>query len=155
MSNDKLTITVSENYQKGNAFGTIICDRGVYEWKFKINTTGQPPSMIIGVWRIQDGKSPPTELYFTNGYEQGYGYYLNGEKLSITTGACTGEQYGKKCEAGDIVHMSLDLNKMELSYKVNDVDYGVAYDNIKESKYRAAVWIHCLNNKVATSVSIV
>ena len=36
--------------------------------------------------------------------------------------------------------MMLDLDKLTLSFKVNDAVYGIAYNNIKQAKYRAAVW---------------
>ena len=142
LTDDNLTVTnnCSSYSQQGNAFGTRICNQGVYQWKFKLNKVNSG-LIVIGVWRIQEDKLPPTEVYFTNGNEQGYGYYLAGEKLDTTTGYSAGTKYGKKCKVEDIVHMTLDLNEMTLSFKVNDVDYGVAFDNIKQAKYRKAVWL--------------
>ena len=144
LTNNDLTISNTVPYQQGNAFGTIVCDKGMYQWKFKINRI-QMGYIVIGIWRIKEDEPPPTDIFFTKGNERGYGFYLEGEKLSITHGGKTNkptEQYGKKCVTGDIVHMILDLYAMTLSFKVNDVDYGAAYDNIKEAKYRAAVWLY-------------
>ena len=38
--------------------------------------------------------------------------------------------------------MILDLNKFTLRFKVNNVDYGIAFHNIRNAKYRAAVWLY-------------
>ena len=35
--------------------------------------------------------------------------------------------------------MILDLNKYTLSYKCNDKDYGIAFQDIEQTTYRAAV----------------
>ena len=71
--------------------------------------------------------------------------------MDICTGGSTTNRthkYGKECVAGDIVHMILDLDGMKLRFKVNDIDYGIAYRKIKKSKYRAAVWLYAKSDSV-------
>ena len=142
LKDDNLTVTNTCNIKEGNAFGTIICEKGCYKWKFKINhVDARYPAICIGIWRMQKDKTPPTDEYFTKGKEQGYAYYLKGYKTTIERGDC-GDKYGIKCKNGDIIQMILDLDKLALSFKVNGVDYGVAFNNIKQAKYKAAIWLY-------------
>ena len=50
-----------------------------------------------------------------------------------------GPDWGVKCENGDIIKMTLNMNDLTLSYQVNDKDLGKAYENIENTAYRAAV----------------
>ena len=137
-----LTVTNTADSEQGNVFGTRICEKkGMYQWKFKINHIHTDhEEMCIGIWRVEQDKIPPIDVHFPKGKEQGYAYYLIGLKTDVHTGMA-GDIYGiQSPKTGDIVHMILDLDKLTLSFKVNDVDYGVAYDNIKQAKYRAAIW---------------
>ena len=38
--------------------------------------------------------------------------------------------------------MILDLDDLTLRFKLNDIDYSVAYKNIKPAKYKMAVWLY-------------
>ena len=63
------------------------------------------------------------------------------------------EQYGEMYETGDKVTICLDFEKKQLSFKLNDIDQGVAFDDIKVGpniKYRLIVKL-C---DVGSSVSI-
>ena len=44
-----------------------------------------------------------------------------------------------RVKTGDVIDMILDLNTYTLSYKCNEQDLGVAFKNIEETTYRAAV----------------
>ena len=48
-----------------------------------------------------------------------------------------GRSYGCECNENDIIEMTLDCNQWTLSYKINDKDFGKAFD-VKPNKYRAA-----------------
>ena len=43
--------------------------------------------------------------------------------------------YGKECKVNDIIHIHLDLNKLYVSFGVNNNEYGKAFD-IKKGEYR-------------------
>ena len=122
-------------------FGTIICDKGEYKWKFKLNKVGNSPDILIGVWRFQQDGVPPTDQYFTKGKEQGYAYYLQGYNTNTNEGDC-GKKYATDGKTGDTVEMTLDLDNSTLRFKLNDIDYGAAYKNIKPAKYKMAVWLY-------------
>ena len=36
--------------------------------------------------------------------------------------------------------MKLDLDNLTLTFKINNVDYGIAYKNIIQRKYRMAIY---------------
>ena len=79
LSDDDRTVTNTENRLGGNVFGTMICETGFYEWKFQISNhtdNDKVGEILIGIWRIQNDVTPPTDTYFTQGQEQGYAYYL-------------------------------------------------------------------------------
>ena len=68
LTDNDLTITNTGHYQQGNAFGKIICDKGLYQWKFKINkiTSG---FILIVIWRIEEDISPSTNIRVTKDTE--------------------------------------------------------------------------------------
>ena len=50
-----------------------------------------------------------------------------------------GADYGIKVVDGGIIEMRLDMNKLQLSFKVNDIDHGIAHKNIEDTQYKAAM----------------
>ena len=50
-------------------------------------------------------------------------------------------KYGIPCVEGDIIEMELDLNNLTIKYIINGKDYGIAFNNIENCNYRAAVTI--------------
>ena len=56
--------------------------------------------------------------------------------------------YGEECTTGDIIDMCLDLNTLELRYKINDKDYGKAFDIPPGSSWRACVSLFGQDNVV-------
>ena len=47
-------------------------------------------------------------------------------------------KYGIVCKTNDIIEMICDLEKCELKYCINGIEYDKAYD-IKQAKYRAFI----------------
>ena len=77
---------------------------------------------------------------FAKVYKDGYAYIMNYGKLADRENfGSYGSDYGAICADGDIIEMILDMNKMTLSYKVNDKEYGVAFHNIDNTKYKAGL----------------
>ena len=99
------------------------------------------PAFLIGIWRIQS-HPPQTDTLFTSGKNKGYTFDLTGEKTDPKDGYCHGLKYGIDCVDGDVIEMILDLTQLTLSFKINDIDYGVAYENIIKDKYRLGVWLY-------------
>ena len=65
-----------------------------------------------------------------------YGYFYAGNiAVSIPDYKEFGIKYNK---VGDIIYVNLDLINYTLSYKINDIDIGVVYKDIKKADYRLA-----------------
>ena len=119
-----------------------IIEYGIHEWSFKLDKVKIENDWrsTIGLWRIQESnKSLPLNTVYCDGMAKGYGF-IPGEARLIGThnGRASGPEYGKVCNQGTIIDMIVDMNKLELSYRINGKKYGKAYD-ITEDKYRAAV----------------
>ena len=123
------------------AYGTHVVSDGIYKWRIKIiqlTTFGASHPPYIGI--IEND-----EKYIT-----AYTNNINWEKYGYQLAARSGRLYGYvgvnspktsdyKCiwqENGDVLEMTLDLNKGTLSFMVNNVDYGPAFMQIKKTNYR-------------------
>ena len=56
-------------------------------------------------------------------------------------GKVSAAEYGQICVAGDVIEMHLDLKHLTLKYDINNIEYGIAFENIEECEYKAAVCI--------------
>ena len=140
------TNTIKQGAGRGGSgtstFLKEIISSGEFEWKFKIGKQGIPGSYssTIGIWKITDKRSEKS-VVGTNCFNKhdkklyvcGYAF-----DIAIIVSGQTRINYGKKCVTKDIITMTLDLNKLELKYKVNGEDQGKAFD-IKPGAYRAVV----------------
>ena len=84
----------------------------------------------------------------------------NGYELCGRTGAMFADdihcniEHRYKCKwqnDGDILQMTLDLDEKKLSFKVNDEDFGVAFTNIDQRKYRLAFSTFIQKNQILCS----
>ena len=133
------------------AFGEMVVSEGVFVWRIQILALVHDGSYLeapfIGIIEDDEGKLEfyrDSDIWGYCGYQlcagdtgQLFCYmdYKQGTPKHIET-----EDY--RCEwkeDGDILEMTLDLNKRTLSFKVNDKDFGVAYSNIKQTSYRLAL----------------
>ena len=114
-------------------------DSGVHHWKFKIDKVKPTNywSCTIGLYAMRKGDPK------TNSALYGYGYKFNKGRL---TGG--GFQPGIKAKSGDIVEMHCDMNQLGLSFMVNGVDSGLAFENIDKTVYKVAVNLYEKNDKV-------
>ena len=109
---------------------------------------------IIGVWKTNKSKKEYElcKTYFTpNIRDDGYGWLGSCQRLTgPKTPGCylNKKNYGKKLENGDIVEMILDLNKREIHWAINDKHYPIAYQNIEQCEYKAAVMLASRENKI-------
>ena len=129
-------ILIKTKRSTANAFLKRIMNDGYHEWKFKIPIYNQGSDTLIGIWRIKDNEqsSPPLDLFwFSNGHAFGLHGRLFGDGNTRNHGLSA-------CGHNTIIHMILDFNNLSLSYNVNGITYGKAFD-IKPGKYRAAVYL--------------
>ena len=65
------------------------------------------------------------------------------------------QSYGVDCQNGDILEMILNLNQYTLRYKINGKDYGVAFEDIEKTKYRAAIFMYVYGSSQASKVGCI
>ena len=96
--------------------------------------------MLFGIWRVEKDKTPPIDTFFTQGKHAGYAFHACGNITSVDTGFSSAKTYGKVCKKGSIIQIVLDMELLQLSFIIDGVDYGKAFD-VKAGEYRAAVWL--------------
>eukprot|EP01084_Bolivina_argentea_P282555 483682_1 len=147
--NQKL-IAVSRGWSVG---GSSYCLKsivsGIHQYKFRIGKMSN--YMIIGVWKIQQHITPPTDQPFTRGEHQGYGFDVYGGFLRKPENGKPGDKYGVKCKPLDMIEMIINFSDLCVSYKINGNDCGKAFV-IKPAQYKVALfidlqddWIELLN----------
>jgi len=108
-------------------------------WKIKINKT-QQKNFMIGIcgepWDIN-------RLTYAN--KNGYMYCYDGSKRNSSNGT----QYGKSI-TGDNSEIIMQLNMINrtLSFKIDNVDCGIAFDNLPNNKYRFAIDMYNYNDEI-------
>ena len=76
-----------------------------------------------------------------------YGYLTHAEKTATDS---EDESYGSGYGVGDVLKMTVNTNKNEISFSVNNTDHGVAYDNIdfESTTYKMAVYAFDKTTKI-------
>ena len=116
----------------------------VHRWRFQVFPLSKK-AMTIGVWKTKYPISTTSSYFITRGFCKSYGWIITGNKLSKgdvneLTINNKRKRYGKRiCVGGDIIDMILDLDRKELRYMRNEEDYGVAFENIEDTEYVAAI----------------
>ena len=124
-----------------SAYCKHIVEEGVFRWKFEVKQRGY--LMKIGVWKDKGcGPDPRLNDSYTWFLEDN-GYCLYPALNQIWMDGKGFVDYGTYCNIGSIIEMILDLNELTLSYIIDGVDYGKAFD-IEKCRYRAAV---CLSKR--------
>merc|ERR1712228_389208 len=100
----------------------------------------------MGVIGISSNHKGTDRAFHRNLKDFNYGYdVFSGQKVSKNKFA----DYGCKCSRMDKIEIILDLNRKQLSFIVNDMMQGVAYNDIEQSKnvkYKLSI---CLKAKGA------
>ena len=138
---------------QSSMFLSNIVNTGYHEWRFKLTKKHfRFASEYFGIWNNRiNAKQYLDRLCYpilgdTNENKRAYG-------LNATFGELRGdpnryhERYSKEINTGDIIDMCLDLNINELSYRINDTDYGKAFD-IDAGEWRACVCLAYAGDEV-------
>eukprot|EP01084_Bolivina_argentea_P285394 489396_1 len=120
-----------------SAYLCNVVSEGIHIWKILVNKVSDSWN-DIGIWKTKLGE-PILNNYFVSNKHSGYSYFLSHGKKSIpeSPGKC-GPKYGVACRSCDIITMTLNFDTLTLSFKVNAIDYGKAFD-IEKTTYRAAI----------------
>ena len=136
----------ADDKERIKILGSHIVSEGVFTWKIKMisftytSEHGGPP--FVGI--VEDDADWLDEFFQgenqdnTFWYRRGYQYCCKtGDRFSQNGYDSSGYGTGWKND-GEILEMTLDLNHGTLCFKVNDMDHGVAFENIKPKNWRLA-----------------
>ena len=141
---DKSIINTADGYEYGSAYLKRVVYDGIHKWKFRIDKY-RSGWQLIGVFKTK--YNAITQTYFERNQNQSYGFVLNNGWLSDPqTNGGKLKDYGVKCVDGDIVEMTLNMIDLCLSFKINDIDYGKAFD-VEQTSYKAAVTLRNKDTK--------
>ena len=136
---------------ESNIYADILLrpNTGKYQWKVKFNKV--PEFLVIGiVLQSQQRRTADNFFTFNGSYvmentgqligtnkinprkrDWNYNYAYNSDKEAIKT--------------GDIVHVLLDTDEMNMEYMINDTKFGIAFEDIPRNIYvfGLAVWDDC------------
>ena len=118
-----------------------VASKGIHIWRFRIDNKGSGCWRLIGIWKTK--YTPNTNSYFVNGGNKAYAFAIDQPRLADPNkdGTNLSGTYGKVCDKGEIVQMTLNLIDCILSFKIGPNDYGKAFD-VEKTSYRAAVTIY-------------
>ena len=145
------TTAIKEGDGKGSIFLSSVVRSGVHRWRFRIGQHHPSNfSVCIGVWK--DKHAVAIDQDMDRKVNLAYARLTKGDDGDGEHDAgsfAPAQQYSKRtasrrrtrCNAGDTADMVLDLNRLELSYSQNDIDYGVAF-SVEKTAYRAGVFMY-------------
>ena len=133
----------------GNAYLKNTISDGVFSWRFKIVSVCD--EMNIGVVKASNINTSWGRFFqvANTAYVWEAVHYKNKGCLMNPTkgGHVMLRDYGPACKDGDIVEMVLDLEQMTMRYKVNDIDLGIAFEEIEKTEYKGAIFMYTYNDK--------
>eukprot|EP01084_Bolivina_argentea_P010844 20237_1 len=119
-----------------------IARRGIHRWLFKlIEYDSRKFALIIGIWKTKFEMKSENEIYVPT--DKFYGLDIqDGSRVGNVSVWRKPKLYLKKeFVKGDEIMMELDLNKLQLRYKINDDYFFTAFNNIEQTEYKAALCI--------------
>ena len=143
-----------------SAFLSNIVSSGLHKWKFKLNNAEKDAhfdrtNVYIGIWNANyNGNDVLTGFQYDKNRQSGVNLAMG---LKISDGSLrdtqnssvrsVDESYCPFGKTGDIVEMMLDFKSLELSFSVNNKDYGKAFD-IQAAPYRATILVGTVSQEV-------
>ena len=126
---------------------------GIHEYEFKILSFDQDGKdyydISIGIISTEHFEKSKNDKHFCFvDKETGYGYTTSQGVIESEVNGYFETKYGTRCNEGDIVKMTVDLDNYQLKYKVNDKDFGIAFDNIQKNTYKIALYLFGKGSKV-------
>ncbi len=123
-----------------SSFIANIVTNGRHYWTFKIKSK-RSKGILLGIWKSTpiDDETPINDYFWRN--NNGYGYRVGCREDH------NHNNYGIKCKQNDIISMVLDMNNLSISFKVNDIGYGILC-KVDNTTYMAAICAPYKNESV-------
>ena len=144
---DQSMITVNGDLYP-TVYGSNVVSEGVFVWKIKIVALKKAISLnsppFVGITEDIDAhlnKYSDGAAWCKKGYQfcGGTGSLYAQDAGSVFGRNKVGTLQGRWNNDGDILQITLNLDDRTLSFEINDKDFGVAFANIKVTKYRLAI----------------
>ena len=148
---DKITLSPATCTVYGNH---VVVDGSKYNWKVKMNKFGYGEGAFkdfVKLWNPtigiikDDADILKKSLSTCNWTSEGNGYaFVGGSKALVSTKAIGKGLYSEKArkfnQVKDIIEIHLDLINYTIKYEINDIDCGIAYDDVdRDTNSRLAV----------------
>ena len=122
-----------------------VVSEGINVWKFRFNSNYHEAFSQVGIWKTKSDKpSFATSIYIDNTNQDdisctGYIITLHGRQSDPQNVVRYKQEWFRPAvKDGDIIEMILDLNKLVLIFKINNVEK-VKFEDIENTSYRAAL----------------
>ena len=120
----------------------------IYSWKFQIIPIQSILAgwVAIGITNSTNHKDGDSTLVYDKSHHLYYSYLSIGVKSSLDQRDIF---HGKGFDVNDVIEMIIDQKRKDIRFKVNDIDQGIAFDNIEFAnvKYKMAVYNRDRNMK--------
>ena len=146
LSGPSVKIKMGSGNGRAAVFGKMVISEGTHSWTIRadsLDKTGGSYAMF-GIWKTQFSPEPNKHMNDI-GRHKSYFLAANGGKLYDTKKGSSSPE--AQFTDGDVVKMTLDLEKGTLSYAVNGTVCGKVFDVEKES-YRVVCSLYYTNEKV-------
>eukprot|EP01084_Bolivina_argentea_P202506 345991_1 len=142
LNNNKSALSTEYKMGGNTVFLTNTVSSGVHQWRFTIKKKVElGVSIHIGIYKMSEfNPLDAINDYINENCSWSYSLEVCGGVLSdLEEDGCVSlDIYCPKCKQNDIIEMNLDLEKYHLSYNINNIHYGKAFD-IDQLHYKAAV----------------
>ena len=120
-------------------FLSDIIFNGKYEYTFKVLKTRETLwDAIFGIYNIKYGNPSIESSFPLTKPECSYCFIFGGYLEERKSPGSRGRKYGRELKKNDELTMVIDMNKHELSYIINDINYGKAFD-ILDTNYKVGI----------------
>jgi|GEM_PF-2720532 len=130
LSNNNLTASFQKYYQCVRTDKSV--NSGKYYWEITFHGTDKKNSRGTH-FGVAEKDAAIGQLLTTGKYRTFYGYTGNKFPGDIS--------YAKSIENGDVLGILLDMDSKKISFRINNIDYGVAFDNLPDTNV-APIMLH-------------
>ena len=143
VTDDMIKSKIPDEHSGDVAFLSNIAKSGTHKWTFEI-VKGYEGLIYFGIWKRNYKESEAFQhrlhQHRTYGDKAAYLLYASRGRLRGDIDVqIQRHNYCSKCVIGSVIEMILNMNKGELSFCIDDKDYGKAFDIDTSLSYRAAV----------------
>ena len=133
-----------------------IVNKGIHRWIFEINKNNLDCWELIGIWKCNKCQFVFENSFDSIGVDTGYCWCMSqGALVDPNSPGTRLKDYGSTITEintnnnhNNIIQMILNFDQLTLSYIIKGVDYGVAFDNIEQTEYKAAVTLASKDSKL-------